>query len=67
MLTMLFLMEHCKKKVSMEQPLGYIKEEGTGLVCKLNKAIYGLKQAPRLWFEKLKVNTGQAKVQCLKV
>lgn len=37
----------------MEQPEGY-RQNGSKLVCKLNKAIYGLKHAPRLWFEKLK-------------
>ena len=37
--------------VYMLQPEGF--EEGTGLVCKLEKSLYGLKQAPRAWFEKL--------------
>ncbi|GJP62861.1 hypothetical protein CLOP_g19935 [Closterium sp. NIES-67] len=35
----------------MVQPPGY--EDGTGRVCKLNKAIYGLKQAPRCWYNRL--------------
>lgn len=36
----------------MQQPPGY--QQGSNLVCGLNKAIYGLKQAPRVWFDKLK-------------
>ncbi|GJP79034.1 hypothetical protein CLOP_g9285 [Closterium sp. NIES-67] len=39
------------KEVYMVQPPGY--EDGTGHVCKLNKAIYGLKQAPRCWYNRL--------------
>ena len=38
-------------EVYMRQPDGYIKydEDGTPLVCKLQRAIYGIKQAPAEW------------------
>lgn len=42
-----------KKKVFMQQPLGFEVPPSTNRVCKLHKAIYGLKQAPRAWFEKV--------------
>ncbi|CAI7922465.1 unnamed protein product, partial [Closterium sp. NIES-54] len=35
----------------MKQPEGY--DDGSGRVCRLNKAIYGLKQAPRCWYARL--------------
>ncbi|CAI7806726.1 unnamed protein product [Closterium sp. NIES-54] len=37
--------------VYMKQPDGY--DDGSGCVCRLNKAIYGLKQAPRYWYARL--------------
>ena len=36
----------------MEQPLGYVAQGESSMVCLLNKAIYGLKQSPRAWFHK---------------
>ncbi|GJP63623.1 hypothetical protein CLOP_g20693 [Closterium sp. NIES-67] len=46
-----FLYGIVEEEVYMVQPPGY--EDGTGRVCKLNKAIYGLKQAPRCWYNRL--------------
>jgi histone deacetylase 1/2 len=46
-----FLNGHLDEEVYMEQPTGY--EDGSGRVCRLNKAIYGLKQAPRCWNEEI--------------
>src|SRR5579871_3412867 len=40
-----------KEEIYMEQPPEY--EDGTALVCQLQKAIYGLKQAGRVWNELL--------------
>ncbi|CAI7874048.1 unnamed protein product [Closterium sp. NIES-53] len=39
------------EEINMKQPKGY--DDGSGRVCRLNKAIYGLKQAPRCWFARL--------------
>ncbi|GJP37236.1 hypothetical protein CLOM_g21667 [Closterium sp. NIES-68] len=46
-----FLYGIVEEEVYMVQPPGY--EDGTGRVCKCNKAIYGLKQAPRCWYNRL--------------
>jgi len=46
-----FLYGEIEEEIYMQQPPGY--EDGSGRVCKLNKAIYGLKQAPRCWYKKL--------------
>lgn len=35
----------------MEQPLGFVAQGQTHLVCKLKKVIYGLKQSLRAWFD----------------
>ncbi|CAI7838573.1 unnamed protein product [Closterium sp. NIES-53] len=39
------------EEIYMKQPEGY--DDGSGHVCRLNKAIYGLKQAPRCWYARL--------------
>lgn len=46
-----FLQGDLDEAIYMEQPEGY--EDGSNLVCKLNKAVYGLKQAGRQWNLKL--------------
>lgn len=38
----------------MEQPPGFVHENNSNLVCKLEKSLYGLKQAPRVWYSELK-------------
>ncbi|CAI7735438.1 unnamed protein product [Closterium sp. NIES-53] len=40
-----------KGKWRLLQPEGL--DDGSGMVCRLKKAIYGLKQAPRAWYHKL--------------
>lgn len=40
-----FLQGDLDEEIYMQQPEGY--EDGSELVCKLNKAVYGLKQASR--------------------
>lgn len=42
-----FLYGYLDEKIYMEQPEGFIEEEGK--VCLLQKSLYGLKQAPRQW------------------
>ncbi|CAI7779133.1 unnamed protein product, partial [Closterium sp. NIES-53] len=39
-----FLYGVVDEEIYMKQPEGY--DDGSGRVCRLNKAIYGLKQAP---------------------
>ncbi|CAI7893862.1 unnamed protein product [Closterium sp. NIES-53] len=39
------------EEIYMKQPEGY--DDGSGRVCRLNKAIYGIKQAPRCWYARL--------------
>ncbi|CAI7887778.1 unnamed protein product [Closterium sp. NIES-53] len=46
-----FLYGVVDEKIYMKQPEGY--DDGSGRVCRLNKAIYGLKQAPRCWYARL--------------
>ncbi|CAI7860936.1 unnamed protein product [Closterium sp. NIES-53] len=36
------------KAPTLRQPEGY--DDGSGRVCRINKAIYGLRQAPRCWY-----------------
>ncbi|CAI7790680.1 unnamed protein product [Closterium sp. NIES-53] len=46
-----FLYGVVDEEIHMKQPEGY--DDGSGRVCRLNKAIYGLKQAPRCWYARL--------------
>ncbi|CAI7878528.1 unnamed protein product [Closterium sp. NIES-53] len=46
-----FLYGVVDEEIYMKQPEGY--DDGSGRVCRLNKAIYGLKQAPRCWNARL--------------
>ncbi|CAI7894411.1 unnamed protein product, partial [Closterium sp. NIES-53] len=46
-----FLYGVVHEEINMKQPEGY--DDGSGRVCRLNKAIYGLKQAPRCWYARL--------------
>jgi hypothetical protein len=45
--TSAFLQGELKEEIYMEQPDGF--NEGSGLVCRLDKPLYGLKQSPRAW------------------
>ena len=45
-----FLHGDLAKEVYMEQPLGFIAQGESGLVCKLRRSLYGLKQSPQAWF-----------------
>ncbi|CAI7842305.1 unnamed protein product [Closterium sp. NIES-54] len=46
-----FLYGEVDEEIYMKQPEGY--DDGSGHVCRLNKAIYGLKQALRCWYARL--------------
>ncbi|CAI7917246.1 unnamed protein product [Closterium sp. NIES-54] len=46
-----FLYGVVDEEIYTKQPEGY--DDGSGRVCRLNKAIYGLKQAPRCWYARL--------------
>ncbi|CAI7835119.1 unnamed protein product [Closterium sp. NIES-53] len=46
-----FLYGMVDEKIYMKQLEGY--DDGSGRVCRLNKAVYGLKKAPRCWYARL--------------
>ena len=47
-----FLHGDLAEKVYMEQPLGFVAQRESGLVCKLHYSLYGLKQSLRAWFSR---------------
>ena len=47
-----FLHGNLAEEVYMEQPLGFVAQEESGLVCRLRRSLYGLKQSPRAWFDR---------------
>ncbi|RVX21356.1 Retrovirus-related Pol polyprotein from transposon RE2 [Vitis vinifera] len=47
-----FLHGDLAKEVYMEQPLGFVAQGESGLVCKLRPSLYGLKQSPQTWFSR---------------
>ena len=48
-----FLNGDLEETIYMQQPPGY-QEGGSGVACRLVKALYGLRQAPRAWHTRLK-------------
>lgn len=46
-----FLDGDVEEDIYVIQPLGL--DDGSGRVCKLQKALYGLKRAPRIWSKKI--------------
>ena len=42
-----FLHDDLAEEVYMEQPLGFVAQGESGLVCRLLPSLYGLKQSPR--------------------
>lgn len=48
-----FLKGTLHDKVFMMQPSGFVDNDKSDYVCKLEKAIYGLCQAPRAWYVEL--------------
>ncbi|CAI7846393.1 unnamed protein product [Closterium sp. NIES-54] len=46
-----FLYDMVDQEIYMKQPEGY--DDGSGCVCRINKAIYGLEQAPRCLYGRL--------------
>ncbi|RVX18211.1 Retrovirus-related Pol polyprotein from transposon RE2 [Vitis vinifera] len=45
-----FLHGDLAEEVYMEQPLGFVAQGESGLVCRLRRSLYDLKQSPRAWF-----------------
>jgi hypothetical protein len=48
-----FLNGDLEEEVYVQQPSGFVVENGSGKVLKLRKALYGLRQAPRAWNARL--------------
>lgn len=63
-----YLYAPLKEEIYMCQPPGFINEEKSNLVCKLDKALYGLCQSGRVWFyeiDKVLIKLGFKKLtQC---
>ena len=47
-----FLHGDLAEEVYMEQLLGFVAQEESGLVCKLHRSLCGLKQSSRAWFSR---------------
>ena len=47
-----FLHGNLAEEVYMEQPLGFVAQGESGLVCRLRCSLYGLKQSPQAWFDR---------------
>ena len=45
-----FLHGNVTDEVYMEQPLGFVYQGESSLVCRLRRSLYGLKQFSRVWF-----------------
>ena len=46
-----FLHGDLAEEVYMEQPLGFVAQRESGLVCRVCHSLYGPKQSPRAWFD----------------
>ena len=47
-----FLHGDLAEEVYMEQPLGFVAQGKSGLVCRLRRSLYDLKRFPRAWFDR---------------
>ena len=47
-----FLHGDLAKEVYMEQPLSFVAQGKSSLVCRLRRSLYGLKQSPQAWFSR---------------
>lgn len=59
-----FLHRDRKEEVRMLPPLGFIREEEQGKVCRLKKAINGLEQSPRAWFDNITTSLNYGFARC---